>query len=39
VVSNGTEGNQEFVVDNLHIVEERSANFLDMAFRVFVKEL
>jgi hypothetical protein len=37
--SNGTEGYQQFVVDRSGILEERSDNFLNAAFTVFVKEL
>ncbi len=36
---NGTEGNQELVVNSPCVVEEQSNSFLDMAFMVFVKEL
>ncbi len=37
--SDGTEGYQKFVVDRSGIVKERTDNFLNEAFTVFVKEL
>jgi hypothetical protein len=37
--SNGTEGYQKFVVNRSGMVKERTDNFLNAAFTVFVKEL
>ncbi len=36
---NGTEGNQELVVDSPSVVEERSNNLLNVVFMVFLEEL